>query len=133
MKKIILTIAATLAAAALILGNNLILSACSDSFAAGWRAGHASAEDKRDPNHIYPACAVVVALDRENDLVTVQDAVSFQWQFSGVEDWYIGDIAALLMYDNGTPSIRDDEIVDAKFSGTVDWIEILSENIDLDY
>lgn len=129
MKKTILTIAAILAATALILGNNLILSACSDSFANGWRSGYASAEDKRDPNHIYPACGVVVRLDYTADIVTVEDVTGHEWTFYGCEDWCLGDVAALLMYDNSTQSITDDEIMTAHYAGTVDMFDDIAFTI----
>lgn len=129
MKKIIITIAAILAAAALIMGNNLFLSACSDSYASGWKAGHASAEDKRDPERIYPACAVVVSLDYTADVVTVEDVTGHTWQFYGVEDWCPGDVAALLMYDYGTATILDDEIMTAHYAGTVDMFDDIAFTI----
>lgn len=36
------------------------------------------------------------------------------------EDWFEGDIAALVMFDNGTPEIEDDEVVTASYCG---WTE----------
>lgn len=129
MKKIILTIAAILAAAALILGNNLILSACSDWYVMGYRTGHAQAEDKRDPEKIYPACGVVVALDYTADIVTVEDVTGHEWQFYGCEDWCLGDVAALLMYDWGTAKITDDEIMTAHYAGTVDMFDDIAFTI----
>lgn len=129
MKKYIITISAVLAVAIMILGNNLILSACSDAFASGWRAGRANAEDKRDPNHIYPACGVVVALDYTADVVTVEDVTGHTWQFYGVEDWCPGDVAALLMYDYGTASTLDDEIMTAHYAGTVDMFDDIAFTI----
>lgn len=130
MKKIISTIAAIVAAAALILGNNLILSACSDSFVNGWRSGFAAAEDKTDPARMYPACGVVVRLDYTADIVTVEDVTGHEWQFYGCEDWCLGDVAALLMYDWGTAKITDDEIMTAHYAGTVDMFDDIAWTID---
>ena len=129
MKKIAYTIAAIVAAAALILGNNLILSACSDSFVNGWRSGFAAAEDKTDPARMYPACGVVVRLDYDTDTVTVEDVTGHEWQFYGCEDWCLGDVAALLMYDWGTVSILDDEIMIAHYAGTVDMLDDITFTI----
>lgn len=66
---------------------------------------------------LYPAAAVVTALDRENDLVTVKDGSGNEWQFDQVDDWMCGDCAALLMSDNGTPdSIYDDVIISVRYA-----------------
>lgn len=123
MKKIIITISAVLAVAALILGDNMIRSACYDNWVKGWRAGCAQAENRPDPEKIYPACGVVVALDRDADTVTVEDVAGFTWAFYGVEDWCLGDVAAMIMYDNGTLSIKDDEIIDVRYCGIVEWLD----------
>lgn len=63
----------------------------------------------------YTLTTCVVELDRENDVVTVEDSTGNHWEFYGVEDWQIGDCASLLMWDNGTESIFDDEIYKAKY------------------
>lgn len=68
----------------------------------------------------YPRAGIVTALDRSADLVTVTDAAGYDWQFTGVEDWERGDLAALLMDDNGTPdSILDDRVTEVRYSGTM--------------
>lgn len=64
--------------------------------------------------HCYPRVAVVVSMDGEQ--VTARDCVGYDWQFLG-DDWQIGDCAALLLHDNGTPDdIRDDLVIDARYS-----------------
>ena len=70
--------------------------------------------------NLYPTTAVVYELDRENDLVTVEDANGNLWQFEGCEDWDINDICSMLMDDCGTASIYDDEIVMVRYSGTTE-------------
>lgn len=67
----------------------------------------------------YPKTAVVVVLDYNEDLVVVKDANGQRWCFEGTEDWAIDDVASLLMNDNGTEIIYDDEIVKAQYSGFV--------------
>lgn len=67
---------------------------------------------------MYPRGAVITALDYETDTVTVNDGAGFEWQFEGCEDWSVGDLVSMMMYDNGTPkSIFDDVIVLAFWSG----------------
>lgn len=64
----------------------------------------------------YVLTTCVVKLDREDNVVTVEDGAGNRWQFCGVEDWEINDCASLLMWDNGTESIFDDEIYEARYS-----------------
>lgn len=66
----------------------------------------------------YAMTTKVVELDRENDVVVCEDFNGNLWEFYGCEDWQIDDIASLLMDDNGTPTIYDDEIVSARYNGT---------------
>jgi len=66
----------------------------------------------------YALTTEVVELDRENDIVVCEDFNGNLWEFYGCEDWQIDDIASLLMNDNGTPTIYDDEIVSARYNGT---------------
>ena len=70
-----------------------------------------------DIDNLYPKTAKVYAIDRDSDIVTVIDSVGFLWEFYGVEDWEIGDLVSLLMFDNGTESIFDDEIIKAYYCG----------------
>ena len=66
----------------------------------------------------YAMTTKVVELDRENDIVVCEDFNGNLWEFYGCEDWQIDDVASLLMNDNGTPTIYDDEIVSARYNGT---------------
>lgn len=63
----------------------------------------------------YALTTCVVELDKKNDVVTVEDSAGNRWQFYGVEDWQEGDCASLLMWDNGTESIFDDEVHGARY------------------
>lgn len=71
--------------------------------------------NKRTDNY-YALTTLVVKVDRENDTVTCLDSVGNTWQFYGTEDWQEGDCASLLMWDNGTESITDDEIHSARYN-----------------
>ena len=61
-----------------------------------------------------------VITDITDDTVTCIDFNGNAWQFTGAEDWAVDDIAALVMFNNGTPEIEDDEIITATYSG---WTE----------
>ncbi len=66
----------------------------------------------------YALTTKVVELDRENDVVVCEDFNGNLWEFYGCEDWQIDDVASLLMDDNGTSTIYDDEIVSTRYNGT---------------
>lgn len=70
------------------------------------------------PAKTYALTTEVVELDRENDVVVCEGFNGNLWEFYGCEDWQIGDIASLLMNDNGTDTIYDDEIITAHYNGT---------------
>lgn len=65
---------------------------------------------------VYPSTAVVVSVDRENDVVTCVDGNGEEWQFTEADDWLVGDGVSMLMNDKGTLSIYDDEIVSVRYS-----------------
>lgn len=78
-----------------------------------WMAlGGASAE-------FYPRVAVVEDVDEVNNIVLFVDSVGFVWEWEGVEDWEIGDTAALMMDDMDTATVFDDEIQKAYYSAFV--------------
>ena len=70
-----------------------------------------------DRKHTYPRVAVVSAIDKDTDTVTVTDSVGYMWDFEGIEDWMIGDVVAMTMYDNCTEDIiLDDEILKVHYT-----------------
>ena len=65
----------------------------------------------------YARAAVVYCIDEAEDTVTFIDGCGFIWAIKGVFDWEQGDLAALLMDNNGTSgTIGDDIVVDAWYS-----------------
>ena len=67
---------------------------------------------------VYPLTTKVVMVDYPTDVVWCKDYNGNVWEFYGCEDWAIGDVASLLMNDNGTENIEDDEIINARYNGT---------------
>ena len=67
----------------------------------------------------YPTCGVVVEVNEEENLVTFQDFMGNQWSFKDTEDWYVNDICACIMNDNGTSIVYDDVIISVQYCG---WI-----------
>ena len=66
---------------------------------------------------LYAHTAVIVEFNYDEDVVVVEDAVGFLWEFEGIEDYFVGDVVSMLMWDNGTESIFDDVILDVVYSG----------------
>jgi len=76
----------------------------------------------------YGLTTVVTDISKANDRVTCQDFNGNLWQFEGVEDWCVNDIATLIMDDNGTKEIKDDEILDVRYGGYFEgWLENYEE------
>lgn len=74
---------------------------------------------------IYPLTAKVTEVNYDDDTVTVETFTGFLFSFEGCEDWAEGDCASLIMDDNGTEKIFDDEIVMARYCAwtLINWAE----------
>lgn len=70
-------------------------------------------------NDLYALSTTVIDVDTIANIVTCVDFNGNEWQFTGAEDWTVDDIAALVMFDNGTPEIEDDKIITATYCGWV--------------
>lgn len=68
---------------------------------------------------IYPDAMQVVEIDEQRDLVTLETSTGLLYEFYGVtEERTVGDVAAVLMYNNGTTKTAlDDAILRAVNSG----------------
>ena len=74
-------------------------------------------------NMVYSLSTIVTDLDRERDIVTVEELDgSNVWTFYGVEDWEINDICSLTMFNNNTPKIYDDIIIGTTYGGNLEMI-----------
>lgn len=64
----------------------------------------------------YATAAFVAEID--GDSVTFEDSEGNRWAVDGADDWEAGDLAILVMHDNGTPdNLEDDVILSAEYSG----------------
>ncbi len=70
---------------------------------------------------VYPTAMIVTDVDQISDVVTVETATGYVYQFGGVEDYAEGDLVALVMWSGGTSDIIDDVIITARYSGF--WVE----------
>lgn len=69
-------------------------------------------------DNFYTRTGLVVDLDYDTDTVTVVDGVDFIWQFTGCEDYCIGDLVEILMQEAGDPeNIFDDVIYSTCYAG----------------
>ena len=74
-------------------------------------------------NMVYSLSTIVTDLDRERDIVTVEELDgSNVWTFYGVEDWELNDICSLTMFNNNTPEIYDDIIIGTTYGGNLEMI-----------
>lgn len=64
---------------------------------------------------IYPTTMQVT--DISSDVVTLETATGFVYQFTGAEDYCENDLVSCIMFSNGTTNITDDIILTARYSG----------------
>ena len=83
-------------------------------FAAATHSAAIASASARDA--MYAMTAKVVEVNEAADLVTVMDSTGNLWAFYGCEDWQVNDCVSLVMYDAGTQSIYDDEIINARYN-----------------
>lgn len=70
-------------------------------------------------DNLYPHAAVVVEVDDVGDRVYVSDYNGEVWMFYGSEDWLVGDIAAMVIDNMGTPEIAGDRIISVRYCGSI--------------
>lgn len=69
-------------------------------------------------NHTYPLSTVIECVNGNE--ITAKDFNGNLWTFTDNSgDWFKGDICSLIMHDNYTSIIYDDEIIKAQYSGFV--------------
>jgi len=72
---------------------------------------------------LYPETARVIEVNYEEDTVTVETFNGFTFIFEGCEDYAEGDGVALIMEDNDTEKVYDDEIIMVRYCGweLINW------------
>lgn len=66
-------------------------------------------------SELYAKSGIVTRVDRKTDTVTFADRSGNEWQFTGAEDWMVGDHLAAVMDDCGTETIFDDRVVSVRY------------------
>lgn len=64
---------------------------------------------------IYPTTMQIT--DISGDVVTLETATGFVYQFTGAEDYCENDLVSCIMFSNGTTDITDDIILATRYSG----------------
>ena len=69
--------------------------------------------------HIYPEAAVLTSINSAAEEITVTCVNGNRFAVrTASEDWCIGDLCSLLVYDNNTETVEDDKILQIRYSGT---------------
>lgn len=73
-----------------------------------------------DEDDVNVRAGIIVEVNCEEDYCIVEDACGLYWEFYEVEDFMVGDMVIMTMWDAGTPeTILDDEILDVVYSGFI--------------
>lgn len=74
-------------------------------------------QNKKVESKCYPLVAFVTEINTNENLISVTDSSGQIWQFSDSSNWRNGDVCSMIMNDNGTENIFDDEIVVVRNEG----------------
>ena len=73
--------------------------------------------EKNPAPTLYPMTAIITEILENENTVIIKNYNGQEWTFKGVEDWIVGDVCALIMDNQNTPEIKDDVIVEVRYSG----------------
>lgn len=63
------------------------------------------------PAGYYTLSAHVCDADTRTNVIVFEDGAGNLWEAEGTREWNIGDNVELLMHNNGTENVTDDEII----------------------
>lgn len=68
--------------------------------------------------NVYPNTAIIKSVDYATDNFIVSTSTGIEYTLKGVEDWEVGDLASLLMYDIGADGdITNDLVIELRYTG----------------
>lgn len=70
-----------------------------------------AATEVYNPEHIYGMLAIVTEVNPNEDLVSVTNRSGEVYSFYGIDYWWVGDYAILIMHDNYTEDFDLDDII----------------------
>ena len=80
------------------------------------------------PDNLYARVAIVSGFEFHDDLVFFTDVTGHVWSCYEIEDWQLGDVACLIIWDAETREVSDDEIVWFTYNGRVsDMTRVLEQ------
>ena len=68
-------------------------------------------EQKQVESNLYPKTGHILYVDHKANLLLIEDPLGHHWLYEGTKDWVEGDLCSMIMNNNGTDGIKDDEIV----------------------
>ena len=68
---------------------------------------------------LYPNALYVAETNKEENYVAAVSITGNAFKFSGVDDWMIGDVVAVIMDDKGTENVDDDVIIKKRYAGNL--------------
>ena len=68
--------------------------------------------------NLYPSTMIVTEV--EDNLVIAEDFFGNVWGWYGSEEFDVNDMVSVILYDNGTDKIWDDEIVLVRWAGRLE-------------
>lgn len=78
-------------------------------------------------NHLYPLTGIVTEVEEteeDNYIVTVTTGNGNQFSWLTVDcDWYVNDLASMIMDGKGTETVVDDSVILANYSGVIEHLE----------
>ena len=77
---------------------------------------------------MYLRFGEVVDIEYDSDFVTVDDGLGNLWDFYGVDYFFYGDLAVMIMSDNDTPDWIYDDIVLNAYRCTAENAEEIIKN-----
>ena len=89
----------------------------------------AKADREYLPDDLYARVAIVSGFEFHNDLVFFTDVTGHVWECYEIEDWQLGDVACLIIWNAETREVSDDEIVWFTYNGRVSDMTKILEGI----
>lgn len=81
--------------------------------------------------HIYPATGIVTEMEvvsEDETMLTIRTANGNPFEYVTEDgDWFLRDLASMLIDSKGTEEVSDDEVISCKYAGVIQFFEIKGE------
>lgn len=110
-----------------VTGSTAVVSASADNSCFFSFDSNVSGYYLENANHIYPLTGIVTEVEEaENDSYIVTATTGNGSRFSWVTvdcDWYVNDLASMIMDSKGTETVIDDAVILANYAGVTEHFE----------